>query len=295
MSDEPNDKAPYSARHPHPDHIDLPPPNDTPAQAPEDDPEASSPTSALLSPSGTRPAPSRGILKNPIQRQAVQAEATGTVPPPQEGEPRGDHLTWDEANIALTEIQRDSLMKIDEPKTPYVRYDALNDVVLSDVPDFDLKDNGDAPLTPSSPRSVIGSQPTTPSLAHNTAANARRPSLPSSSGSSRSTSFSLPDKPHPVRPGQPSSPSAAIPALLGATYANTSGNAASGADGGDVFADSDDEGLDEEQKAHKRDFKKKRAQHYGNEAALALKKAKELEREERADGDGDGDVEMNGN
>jgi protein phosphatase inhibitor 2 len=55
-------------------------------------------------------------------------------------------LTWDEANIALTEIQKDSLMlvlafrlmpkradevrKIDEPKTPYVRYDAENDLVL---------------------------------------------------------------------------------------------------------------------------------------------------------------------
>lgn len=31
-------------------------------------------------------------------------------------------LTWDEENLALTEIGKDSLMKIDEPKTPYVRY-----------------------------------------------------------------------------------------------------------------------------------------------------------------------------
>jgi hypothetical protein len=38
-------------------------------------------------------------------------------------------LQWDEENIALTEIQKDSLMKITEPKTPYVRYNALTDEV----------------------------------------------------------------------------------------------------------------------------------------------------------------------
>lgn len=58
-------------------------------------------------------------------------------------------LHWDEANIALTEIQKDSLMqvsvlasltsrKIDEPKTPYVRYDAENDVVLDNGKLFHL-------------------------------------------------------------------------------------------------------------------------------------------------------------
>ena len=41
-------------------------------------------------------------------------------------------LTWDEANIALTELEKEeeSRMKIDEPKTPFVRYDAERDVVL---------------------------------------------------------------------------------------------------------------------------------------------------------------------
>jgi hypothetical protein len=38
-------------------------------------------------------------------------------------------LQWDEANIALTEIQKDSLMKITEPKTPYVRYNPETDEV----------------------------------------------------------------------------------------------------------------------------------------------------------------------
>jgi len=38
-------------------------------------------------------------------------------------------LQWDEANIALTEIQKDSLMKITEPKTPFVRYNAETDEI----------------------------------------------------------------------------------------------------------------------------------------------------------------------
>ncbi|OAD05261.1 hypothetical protein MUCCIDRAFT_141223 [Mucor lusitanicus CBS 277.49] len=40
-------------------------------------------------------------------------------------------LRWDEANLELTESQKDSTMKVDEPKTPYVRYDAESDQVLN--------------------------------------------------------------------------------------------------------------------------------------------------------------------
>jgi protein phosphatase inhibitor 2 len=40
-------------------------------------------------------------------------------------------LQWDEENLALTEVQKDSLMKITEPKTPYVRYNAETDTVES--------------------------------------------------------------------------------------------------------------------------------------------------------------------
>ena len=36
-------------------------------------------------------------------------------------------LQWDEENLALTEAQKDSQMKITEPKTPYVRYDPETD------------------------------------------------------------------------------------------------------------------------------------------------------------------------
>lgn len=45
--------------------------------------------------------------------------------------------------------------------------------------------------------------------------------------------------------------------------------------------------MDEEQRAHKRDFEKKRAKHYGNEAALALKKARELEENDDDDDEDD--------
>jgi len=38
-------------------------------------------------------------------------------------------LQWDEENLAATEIQKDSVMKITEPKTPYVRYNAETDEV----------------------------------------------------------------------------------------------------------------------------------------------------------------------
>lgn len=38
-------------------------------------------------------------------------------------------LSWDEENLALTEIGKDSLMKITEPKTPFVRYNAETDTV----------------------------------------------------------------------------------------------------------------------------------------------------------------------
>ncbi|KAI8646938.1 hypothetical protein BD408DRAFT_479624 [Parasitella parasitica] len=50
------------------------------------------------------------------------------------GEPT--RLRWDEANLELTESQKDSTMKVDEPKTPYVRYDAEKDEVLNltDIP-----------------------------------------------------------------------------------------------------------------------------------------------------------------
>jgi protein phosphatase inhibitor 2 len=51
---------------------------------------------------------------------------SGEAPAPQDGD--GARLKWDEANLFLTEQQRDSHMKIDEPKTPYAKqYDPRED------------------------------------------------------------------------------------------------------------------------------------------------------------------------
>jgi len=67
-----------------------------------------------------------------------------------------NHLTWDEENLAATEIGKDSLMKITEPKTPYVRYDAETDTVegMSDIPSFSLEPRSGTPSAPNSPVTV---------------------------------------------------------------------------------------------------------------------------------------------
>jgi len=90
-----------------------------------------------------------------------------------ENEPR---LKWDEANLYLTEQQRDSTMKITEPKTPYAKqYDPAEDEEeiemlnaedlkvdeldkpktrkprMEEIPDFDLGEPGLEARTPHTP------------------------------------------------------------------------------------------------------------------------------------------------
>ncbi|KND01492.1 uncharacterized protein SPPG_03292 [Spizellomyces punctatus DAOM BR117] len=68
----------------------------------------------------------RGILKKPVDP---------TTPS------RG--IRWDEDNIMLTESQKGNTMKITEPKTPYIRYDSENDMILGstgNVPPMELSD-----------------------------------------------------------------------------------------------------------------------------------------------------------
>jgi protein phosphatase inhibitor 2 len=79
--------------------------------------------------SASNPKP-KGILKNTPQVPGTSGQLA-----PRELFHRSSSLTvssslqWDEENLALTEIQKDSLMKITEPKTPYVRYNAETDTV----------------------------------------------------------------------------------------------------------------------------------------------------------------------
>ncbi|WWD20066.1 hypothetical protein CI109_104539 [Kwoniella shandongensis] len=275
----------YASTHAHPNHIDLPPQQTVPAPATDDLLE--SPT--VPTPSSARPPPARGILKNAARRPSGMSDDAML-----DGERQpGDHLQWDEANIALTEIQKDSLMKIDEPKTPYVRYDAEHDRVITDddVPGFDLESDKIPKSPATSTRSSLPDTPDHATTVHNTLINSqntapRRPS--SSASSSRSASFSLPNKDRPVRPGSSSStsprPSVPAPLGVGATAANTAANA------GEVFSDSDEE-MDEETKAKHREFEKKRNSHYSKEAAFAMKKAKELLQKEDEEAEAEEEVD----
>ncbi|KAF8928086.1 hypothetical protein EDD21DRAFT_361202 [Dissophora ornata] len=61
--------------------------------------------------------PVKGILK----------KTTSSCHQPDENTPR---LKWDEENLIITEAQKDSTMKIDEPKTPYVHYNYELDRVM---------------------------------------------------------------------------------------------------------------------------------------------------------------------
>ncbi|KAG0378753.1 hypothetical protein BGX24_002893 [Mortierella sp. AD032] len=48
------------------------------------------------------------------------------------------NLKWDEENLTITEAQKDSTMKIDEPKTPYVHYDHELDKIIELDDSFSL-------------------------------------------------------------------------------------------------------------------------------------------------------------
>lgn len=65
---------------------------------------------------GSRPAGSRRQSSRTPSRQGDESEEAG------------QRLKWDEANLYLTEQERSSTMKIDEPKTPYAKhYDPAED------------------------------------------------------------------------------------------------------------------------------------------------------------------------
>jgi len=151
------------------------------------------------------------------------------------------HLQWDETNLALTELQKDSQMKITEPKTPYVRYNAELDEVEGDIPTIDLGGSSASSPPPASPSPVEPPSPRRPSFS-----TGKRPGRSSSGSSSRSTSFSLPrDAPR-----------------------------------GEVQEESsDDEPMSPEAAAKHEAFLKARGRHYSNEGE-AMKRGKMMEEDE---------------
>lgn len=99
-------------------HIDIPSAPE-PTRAPEDLPEsldgglepalgAAGADAGAISPStpsAAKPAPARGILKNPLRRPSQLNEQEALTP-----QTDAERVQWDEANIAATEIGKDSLM-----------------------------------------------------------------------------------------------------------------------------------------------------------------------------------------
>ncbi|EPS98808.1 hypothetical protein FOMPIDRAFT_1148433 [Fomitopsis schrenkii] len=166
-------------------------------------------------------------------------------------------LQWDEENLALTEAQKDSQMKITEPKTPYVRYNAETDTVESDIPALDLGRTTSPPVM--SPERAASPTSSTGATGGGSAPSSRRTSFsstgrtstpsnrPGSGRSSRSTSFNLPDDAREVIR----------------------------LDGRQPGDEIEFEEMDEETAAKHAAFVKARGRHYSNEAE-AMKKAAQL-------------------
>lgn len=296
----------------HPTHISIP--SQPPTQSPDDDVDMAYDGPLGSPPSGQnneimeddeqehgeekkREVPESARTYGSIKPRGILKNAPGRVDAEGREIPAGDHLTWDEEKLALTEIQKDSQMKIDEPKTPFVKSEQLGDLPLNDVPDFELSGSG-APVSPTG-KSTSHSTDEAAIIAANTRYNAqlghltiptkspespftsstpfpsgegiqtaeptndvqreRTPSF-SSNQVSRSASFSLPD----VKSGK--------------MVRRPSTSASIGA--GDEVVEEDDEGDDEANmdpetlKKH-REFKARRKGHYSNEAE-AMRKAQSL-------------------
>ncbi|KAH9943143.1 uncharacterized protein BXZ73DRAFT_97197 [Epithele typhae] len=173
-------------------------------------------------------------------------------------------LQWDEENLALTEAQKDSHMKITEPKTPYVRYNAETDTVESDIPSLDLNGAGmrtASPVAVEPPRAMSptsstgatggGSGPPSRRTSFSSVGRASTPGGRSGS-SSRSTSFNLPSEAREVIDLDGPQPGDEIEC---------------------------DEEMDEETARKHAAFVRARGRHYSNEAE-AMKMAKRLMQEE---------------
>jgi len=177
----------------------------------------------------------KGILKNA---------------PPAPGTAGAQHLQWDEANLALTELQKDSQMKITEPKTPYVRYNAELDQVEGEIPEFHLGSTSAPSPPPASPSPIEPSSPRRPSFS-----TGKRPGRSSSGSSSRSASFNIPTE---IQRGEVQEES------------------------------SDDEPMSPEAAAKHEAFLKARGRHYSNEAEAMKRSASFSDSEEEEDSTGEG-------
>ncbi|KAB5595428.1 IPP-2 domain containing protein [Ceratobasidium theobromae] len=225
------------------------------ATASQSPPRLHSPTSA------TAQYKPKGILKNAIPSPGLN----------------NTRLTWDEENLALTEVQKDSLMKITEPKTPYVRYNAETDEVegFSNIPSLNLDAHASRSNTMELAQSPSSSIPPVPE-------DAPAPPIPpmplsrKSSGasepppaSSRRTSFTTP--PVPGRAGSASGSSSRSTSFQAGDRGEVRGLQGLHGERGEIEEDE----LDEESAERHAAFVKARGRHYSNEAE-AMKRAQQL-------------------
>ncbi|KAF8681529.1 Protein phosphatase inhibitor 2 (IPP-2) [Rhizoctonia solani] len=257
--------------------------------------ESQSPPPPLHSPTSAAAQPKpKGILKNAIPSPGLNNSRCGYST----GDEllltsQLDRLTWDEENLALTEIQKDSLMKITEPKTPYVRYNAETDEVegFSNIPAFNLDSNSNRlnsaevsqlpsasipPVPEDSPAPPI---PPMPISRKSSGASEPPPA------SSRRTSFTTP--PVPGRTGSASGSSSRSTSFQAGDRGEIRKLQGQHGERGEIEEDE----LDEESAERHAAFVKARGRHYSNEAE-AMKRAQQLiDQDEDDDEDNDNDMQ----
>merc|ERR1711939_1088433 len=218
----------------------------------------------------------RGILKNPNADAPASSSAAdesgadaaaGSSAPGHEGAVR-----WDEVNLNLNEVQRDSTMKITEPKTPYVRYNAETDEVmdLDKIPGFELgtADRNDAES------SASGSAMDGPSGDLDGAGDDTEMTAGDGSGTRSGSRGSTPASSN--RPGMGTSASSRSSSFSGSRRGSESSRRGSDVSERKIVmmedhgpgVDAEDEGADEETRQAKKEFKMRRGSHYQGEGEI---------------------------
>ncbi|KNZ54005.1 uncharacterized protein VP01_307g9 [Puccinia sorghi] len=212
-------------------------------------------------------ADTQSSIPNPRSRLMAQQHSSTSILSPKgilknkvgPHQSRSPHLTWDEPNLALNDLNRDSTMKITEPKTPFVIPSlfltaSIRRQLLTAIPDFDL---GRASSSSSSSSSFHQSPAIRDESTSTEDASSEKQSRRFSSSSSRRGSGSTERKVLVQPPVGPSSTA------------------------GDDALDDEDDGadLDPDARAKHDAFVRARKGHYGNEAE-AMKKARELAEKE---------------
>ena len=193
----------------------------------------------------------RGILKHTTSDAAVPTVGVSEQQAAAEAAAAG--VKWDEVNLNLNEVNRESTMKITEPKTPYVRYNAETDEVmdLDKIPGFELghQERRSASAASTSNNSTSSESPRWPTSAGSTSSTGNAPSV-----SSRSSSFSG------SRRGSESSRRGSDVSERKMVVVEDLGPG----------QDAEDEGADEETRQAKKLFKERRNSHYGGTFALVF-------------------------